>query len=172
MITLKFTYLKQPPRKYTFQMPKVKEWVEKRCVGKVLNLFAGKTLLEVNEVRVDIDRENAIADYYMDAFEFVSTWKGKKFDTVILDPPYRIRKSMEKYHGCVVSSYQKIRRNLVKILTRNATVISLGYNSSSIGLGFEKKEICLVHHGGAHNDTIILLEKRVGSIEDYFDKFK
>ena len=41
-----FTYLSQPPRKYTFEQPQLKEWTEKWCQGKVLNLFAGKTKLD------------------------------------------------------------------------------------------------------------------------------
>jgi len=40
-----FTYLSQPPKRYTFQQPKLKEWTEKWCKGKVLNLFAGIKML-------------------------------------------------------------------------------------------------------------------------------
>jgi len=51
-----FTYLLQPPKRYTFEQPKLKQWVEKWCVGKVLNLFAGKVKLNVDEYRVDLDK--------------------------------------------------------------------------------------------------------------------
>jgi hypothetical protein len=62
-----------------------------------LNLFAGKTRLDVDEIRVDLSDEFG-PDYNMDAFEFVLMAKenGWKYDTIILDPPYSLRKSMEK----------------------------------------------------------------------------
>lgn len=59
---MEFTYLVQPPKRYTFEQPKLKEWVEQNCSGKVLNLFAGIVKLNVNEVRVDIDK-NVPAEY-------------------------------------------------------------------------------------------------------------
>lgn len=163
---MKFTYLKQPPKRYTFEQPKLKRWIEKRCKGRVLNLFAGKVKLEVNEVRVDIN-EDMPADYHMDAYEFVKTYKGEKFDTVILDPPYSLRKSMEKYHGKVFGKFQKLKKILPRIMNDKCIVISLGYSSSSMSKGFIKKEICLVCHGGAHHDTVILVEEKLGNIENY-----
>ena len=54
---MNFTYLYQPSRKWTFEQPKLKSWVELWCKGSVLNLFAGKTKLDVKEFRVDISNE-------------------------------------------------------------------------------------------------------------------
>ena len=55
------SYLVQPPKKWTFEQPKLKEWVKSWCcvqdMGDVLNLFAGKTKLDLDEVRVDISEE-------------------------------------------------------------------------------------------------------------------
>ena len=42
---MKFTYMKTPLRKYTFENRRIREWVEQHAEGKVLNLFAGKTML-------------------------------------------------------------------------------------------------------------------------------
>ena len=36
---IKFTYLTQPPKRYTFEQPKLKAWTESMCKGEVLNLF-------------------------------------------------------------------------------------------------------------------------------------
>lgn len=49
------------------------------------------------------------------------------------------------------------------ILTKNATVISCGWNSAGMGIGrgFEIVEILLVCHGAAHNDTIVVVERRI-----------
>ncbi len=156
-----FTYMKQPPKRYTFQQPKLKRWVELWCEGRVLNLFAGEVELNANETRVDID-EDMNADYYMDAYEFINKWDGDPFKTVVLDPPYNVRKSREKYDGDWIGSYTKIKNELNNILKTNNIAISLGY--STVGMsdkrGYDKKAICLVCHGGDHNDTIGLVEKK------------
>lgn len=85
-IEVKFCYVKCPLHRYTFRIKPIKDFVEKESSGLVLNLFAGYTKLKLNEIRNDLDVE-ALADYHLDAVEFVNSWKGKKFDTVILDPP-------------------------------------------------------------------------------------
>lgn len=156
-----FTYLNQPPKKYTFEMPQLKIWTEKWCKGKVLNLFAGMIKLNVNETRIDIDK-NAIADYYIDASDYIINCK-EKYDTIILDPPYNLRKAREKYQGRYIGSFTKIKNEIPKILNHNAYVISFGYDSTGMSWnkGFEKIAICLVCHNGDHNDTICLVEEYI-----------
>lgn len=156
------TYLLQPPKRFTFEQPKLKKYVEENCKGKVLNLFAGKTLLNVDEFRVD-SNEEMIADWYGDALDFLET-TDKKFDTAVLDPPYSLRKSYEKYSGHYIgSNWTRIRRALSKVLNNNAVVISFGYNSQGMSktLGFKKIAICLVCHNGDHNDTIVTVEEKI-----------
>ncbi len=158
MEKINFTYLLQPPKRYTFEQPKLKQWVEKWCKGKVLNLFAGKVRLNCDEYRVDINKE-MIADYYGDAYEFVKKTK-MKFDTIILDPPYNLRKAREKYQGKYIGSFTKIKNELNKILNPKGIIISLGYSSTGMAKirGFRKIAICLICHNGDHNDTIGLVE--------------
>jgi len=161
---INFTYLSQPPRRYTFEAPKVKLWTEQWCKGKVLNLFAGKTVLNVDEVRVDIDK-NVIAHHCMDAYEFVvkCIGDGIKFDTIILDPPWNYRKAREKYEGRWIGKLTKVKNLLSQILNENSKVISWGY--SSVGMsksrGFKKVAICLVCNNGDHNDSIGLVEEKI-----------
>jgi len=156
---IEFTYLSQPPKKWTFEQPKLKLWIEKWSKGKVLNLFAGKTKLNLDEYRIDLSDEFE-PDYLGDAFEFVKTTK-MKFDTIILDPPYNLRKSREKYNGVYIGSLTKIKNELPRILNKNGLIISLGYSSTGMSKsrGFEKIAICLICHNGDHNDTICLVEK-------------
>ena len=158
---MKFTYLKQPPKRYTFEQPKLKEWIESIVRGKVLNLFAGKTELNCNEVRNDLDK-TMLADYNLDAYEFIKKWKGEKFDTIILDPPYSLRKGMRKYNGKYMSSFKRIKDIVPLILKDNGLVITFGYHSVSMGKsrGFKQKEICLISHAGAHHDTIVIVEQK------------
>ena len=79
-----FDYIKCPLHRYTFQVRNIREWTENNCEGRTLNLFAGRTKLNIDEVRNDLDPE-ALADYRMDAVEFLRTWQGEKFDTVLED---------------------------------------------------------------------------------------
>lgn len=161
---MNFTYLIQPPRRYTFEAPKVKKWTEAWCKGKVLNLFAGKTLLNVPEIRIDIDPLMP-AYYHMDAYTYVeqSIEMKLKFDTIILDPPWNYRKAREKYEGRWIGKLTKAKNLLPQILNPNGRVISWGY--SSVGMakcrGFEKIAICLVCNNGDHNDSIGLVEKKL-----------
>ena len=162
---MKVEYMLQPPKKWTFEQPKLKKWVESFCQGKVLNLFAGKTKLDVDEYRVDISNE-FYPDAVSDAFNFVN-WKCKstllKFNTIILDPPYNIRKAREKYNGMWIGKFTKIKNILPDILYDNGIVITLGYKSTSMGKkrGFEKIAIALICHSGDHNDTICLIERKI-----------
>jgi hypothetical protein len=157
---MKMEYLLQPPKRYTFEQPKLKEWVEKYCNGKVLNLFAGRVELNVDEYRVDLDTTMP-ADYYGDAFEFVNT-TDMKFDTIVFDPPYSLRKAREKYEGRYIGKDTKIKDILHKVLIPNGRVISLGYSSTGMSKkrGFNKIALCVVCHNGNHDDTIGVVEDK------------
>ena len=147
-------------RRYTFQSPKIKKWVEENSKGKCLNLFAGLTKLNLNEIRNDIDKE-MIADFHKDAVEFVKEWKGDKFDTIILDPPYAYRKSMEMYKGNYVSKFRLLADEIPKVLKKNGKVIIFGYHSTFLGKrrGFKLSNLCVFAHGGAQHCTIGIIEE-------------
>ncbi len=164
--------MKTPLRKYTFENRRIREWVERHVEGVTLNLFAGKTLLNCREVRNDL-REEMPADYHMDALDFVKHWQGEPFGTVILDPPYAYRKSMEMYEGAVSSPFNQIKNVLPNILTLEGIVITFGYHSNVMGekRGFEQDHILLMSHGGAIHDTIAVIERKTKDrIDDYFDR--
>jgi hypothetical protein len=159
-----FEYLNQPPKRYTFEMPKLRVWLESQCKGKVLNLFAGTTKLAVDEIRNDID-QNVPADYHMDSYEFVlmAIKNGWKFDTIVLDPPYNMRKSREKYEGRWIGSFTKIKNLIPQLCADNAIVITFGYDTTGMSKsrGFEKIGICLICHNGDHHDTLCVVERKV-----------
>lgn len=161
---MKFTYLKQPLNKYTFNSPKILQWVNSNCVELTLNLFAGRTKLSIKEIRVDMSNEFN-PDYVMDAYDFVlKAGKEKmKFNTIVLDPPYAYRKAIELYNGNYSSKFKLINDIIPNILNKNGNVISFGYHSVNLGKkrGFETTEICLINHGGAQHDTIAIIEERI-----------
>lgn len=161
-----FTHMRTPLNRYTFKNKRLKKWVEDRCRHRVLNLFAGKTVLDVNELRVDSNID-MLAHHYMDALEFCRGYRPSdpdwRFGTVVLDPPYAYRKSMEMYEGHVASPFKQLKDALLPIISDNARVITLGYHSVSMGRGrgFEVSEILLMSHGGAIHDTIATVEDRI-----------
>jgi hypothetical protein len=153
--------MKTPLYRYTFKNKKIRKWVENNSEGSVLNLFAGKYRLAINEVRNDV-RVDMPADYHMDALEFVKRWGGEKFNTVVLDPPYAYRKSMELYQGAVSSPFNQIKNELDRILLPQAIVITFGYHSNVMGKnrGYKQEHILLMSHGGAIHDTIAVIERK------------
>jgi hypothetical protein len=161
-MTIEMTYLMQPAKRYTFEQPQLKKYVEQHCYGKVLNLFAGRVKLDVDEYRVDTDKDGAVADYYGDACEFLMS-SNQKFDTVILDPPYNLRKSREKYAGRYIGGLTEIKNFLELVVTSHATIISLGYDTvgMSKSRGYEKIGVCVVCHSGDHNDTLVVVERKI-----------
>lgn len=145
-------------KRYTFQSPKIKKWVEENSNGKCLNLFAGKTKLNLDEIRNDIDNE-MLAENHLDALEFVKKCKIK-FDTIILDPPYAYRKAMEMYKGNYTSKFKLIADKIPRLLKKNGKVISFGYHTTFMGKkrGFELEKLCVFAHGGAQHATIGIIE--------------
>jgi hypothetical protein len=154
-----------PIHHYTFQSIKIKAWVEKYCEGYTLNLFAGKTILDVpgKELRIDLDPD-CVVHKCMDAFDFVKHCGYiNKFGTILLDPPYSERKSIEYYNGKKVSRFTKILDLLSTLLKDNGIVITFGYQSVIMGKkrGFKVERVCLFSHGGAIHDTIATIERKI-----------
>ena len=161
---MKFVYMKTPLHKYTFRSKKIRKWVELHLDGYVLNLFCGPTELTYNAmVTNDLDKE-VKADHHMDALKFCEWWnsdfKKSKFNTVLLDPPYSYRKSMEMYKGNITSPFNALKNEVAKILPIGGRVLTFGYHSNVMGAsrGFEQQEILLMSHGGAIHDTIATIE--------------
>ena len=156
-----FDYIKCPLNKYTFKIKPIREWVESQCSGKVLNLFAGPTRLDVDEIRNDMN-EKMDADFHMDALEFVENWEDR-FETIILDPPYSYRKSMEMYKGFKASPFRKLKDALPDIIIPGGKIITFGYHSNVMGegRGFNISRIALFSHGGAIHDTIASVETKI-----------
>lgn len=148
-------------RRYTFQSPRVKIWVEKNSTGRVLNLFAGITTLNLDETRNDVDSATG-ARYNKDAVDFVTEWRGDTFDTIILDPPYSYRKAMEMYNGHYSSRFKRLADVIPPILADGGRVISFGYHSTFMSKirGFKLTKLCIFAHGGAQHCTIAIVEER------------
>ncbi len=130
-------YLNDNCYKWTFEAKKVRKIVEYKAKGRVLNLFAGKTRLNINEVRVDIS-EKFEPNYNIPAGDYLQFAKetGLKFDTIIYDPPWNERKSKEYYKGSKgrkIGKFTRLKDDIVSILKGNGITISLGYEITNFG---------------------------------------
>lgn len=110
-------------------------------------------------------------DYHMDATDFLSMLDDDMADMVLWDPPFSPRQVAECYKqlGQTVnmettqaSYWSKQKKQIGRIVKYNGIVITCGWNSGGIGkkYGFEIEEILLVPHGGWHNDTIVVVERK------------
>jgi hypothetical protein len=159
---INFEYIKCPLHRYTFEIKPMRDFVERHSHGKVLNLFAGKTFLALDEIRNDLD-PLANADYHEDALDFTQGWVGEKFNTIILDPPYSYRKSMEMYGGRKMSRFNALKNELPRILEDRGRVITFGYQTNVMGAnrGFRLDTVGVFSHGGAIHDTLAAVEIKI-----------
>lgn len=159
----------QMPNSNTFSIKPIKELIHKYANGKIIDPFANNN--KIATITNDLDTQYD-TDYHMDATDFLKMFDDKSVDTVLYDPPYSPRQVSECYRklGMTVnkettqSSYwRKHREQIVRIVRPGGIVISCGWNSTGIGkkCGFEKIEILLVAHGSQHNDTIVVVEKKI-----------
>lgn len=169
------------PNPETFKVLPIFDFVLKYVTASEVSVDPFARDFPMADYRNDLNR-NTAAEYHMDAEEFLKMLanKGVKADLVIFDPPYSPRQISECYKECGreigvegtqnAALYSRVRKAIVPILTNNAIVLSFGWNSSGMGkkLGFEQIEILLCCHGGAHNDTICVAERRLPTTKELF----
>lgn len=121
------------------------------------------------------------AEYHLDALEFLEMLKdtGVIADLVIFDPPYSPRQLSECYseigraalmEDTQSKSWSDWKNAISEITPVGGVVLSFGWNTVGMGRkhSFEILEIMLVCHGGVHNDTICMAERKVSSQPDFF----
>jgi len=162
------------PNSWTFQITPIGELVEREINnsdGLWIDPFAGKSELAdvTNDFNPKLDTDYTLkADAFLERFD-----DGEVDGGVIFDPPYSPRQIKEMYENVgqdvamddVQSTfYSRKRDEIQRVCAKGATVCYFGWDSVGIGKtrGFEKREILIVCHGGAHNDTICTVEDYVG----------
>ena len=157
------------PNSNTFEIKSIKELIDKYTYGLIIDPFANKNKLA--NITNDLD-EQYDTDYHMDALDFLKKFDDNSVDCVLYDPPYSVRQVSEVYRKLghsvnmettQASYWSKQKKEIGRIVNRGGIVISCGWNSGGIGkkYGFEILEILLVPHGGAHNDTIVTVERKI-----------
>jgi hypothetical protein len=157
------------PNCNTFEIPPIREMVGRYLAQSKCSVdpFArnNRWATWTNDLNPDTK-----AEYHMDAEAFLIMLKdrGVVADMVLFDPPYSLRQVKEVYdaggHRMTGHelNYGRIRAAVRPILADSAIVLSFGWNSHGMGgaCGFEMTELLIVCHGGAHNDTICVAERR------------
>jgi len=170
-----FTRTWAMPNADTFSVKPIGNFVQKYLHGVSVDPFARNSGLATwtNDLN-----PQTCAQYHMDAVEFLEKLvsEGIRVDVVLFDPPYSPRQISEcftaagKKAGMVdtqnAALYAKCRTAIRKICKRGSLVLSFGWNSCGMGPGWEIEEIMLVAHGGAHNDTICVAERRLSNYEE------
>lgn len=158
------------PNKNTFSIKPIAELIKQYHIeGLSIDPFANTA--RIAQITNDLDPQYD-TDYHLDAEDFLKTFDDNSVDMVLYDPPYSSRQISESYKklGYSVnmettqSSYwRKQKEQISRIVKPNGIVISCGWNSGGIGkkYGFEILHIRLVAHGGAHNDTIVVVDRKI-----------
>lgn len=165
------------PNPHTFQIKPINDLVEKYkrlCIAAnpiavIIDPFANNS--KIANVTNDLNPEYN-TDTCMDALDFLKTFEDGSVDMVLYDPPYSPRQVSEWYKSFAMtvnrettqdSYWSKQKAEIQRITRTNGVVISCGWNSGGIGrkYGFEIEEILLVPHGGNHNDTIVVVDRKV-----------
>lgn len=122
----------------------------------------------------DLD-PNTTAQYHLDAEQFLLDLATRNItcDLGIFDPPYSPRQISECYRsiGLSVGSketqnarlYRRVRDALDRLIIPGGCVLSFGWSSNGMGVkrGYILESVLLVAHGGAHNDTICIVERKL-----------
>lgn len=154
------------PSSATFSIPPISElldrWLKNREV--IVDPFAGDSLR--GTVRNDLRNG-------MEATSFLDLLVDVEADAVLFDPPYSPRQISESYKAVGLDVgmqetqngrlYRNVKDRLDRLLCPGGIAICCGWNSAGFGKerGYEFREILLVAHGGAHNDTIVTVEEKI-----------
>ena len=152
------------PNHKTFEIKPIKDllnrFVKNRSVW--IDPFANNS--SIAKITNDINPK-CKTKYHLDAYEFSKTIKGM-FEGVLFDPPYSVHQTNQMYEGYGLRKQASIIMDeIAKKIKKGGYAISFGWNSNGFGKkrGFMIIEILLVAHGGSHNDTIIIVEKKVST---------
>lgn len=158
------------PSRHTFTIKPIKELLEKYVGdGKGwIDPFSGYN--SPAEIKNDLN-PNIPVCFHLEATDFIAQVKSP-VNGILFDPPYSPRQIKEVYNliglhnsfeNTMATFWSKVKDCACKIIEPNGLVISCGWNSQGFGKnrGFEIIEILLVPHGGAHNDTIVTVERKL-----------
>ncbi len=166
------------PNSETFQISPIEDflWRYLKEGMEIVDPFARNNTFATRTNDINPDTK---AQCHMDALDYLKMLVESelKADIVLFDPPYSLRQVKEMYNSMGVEKLsmtetQRVGRwteekNQIDILLKpGGYVLSFGWHSNGMGKkrGYEIKEILLVAHGSAHNDTICIAEQNIPNL--------
>lgn len=159
------------PNAQTFAIPAIADFLARHQApfGLTADPFARDS--RIADLRNDLN-PNTQAENHLDAVAFlISLADRQDIGRVFFDPPYSPRQIAECYKEAGLTAtmkdtqnarfYSECRKAILRFLPVGGIVLSFGWNSVGMGREFERLETLLVCHGGAHNDTICVADRRV-----------
>lgn len=157
------------PSAHTFTIKPIASLIKRYHVGDWIDPFAGE-----NSPAKYTNDHNPVkpTTHHMEALDFVKLFDGYQLDGAFFDPPYSYRQVSEHYKligkkatqlDTSTQFYNRVLNPLADIIKVGGYCISFGWNSNGMGKnrGYEMVEVLLVAHGGHHNDTICVVEKKL-----------
>ncbi len=154
-------------------------------IGDMVRKYATESKVSVDPFARDVKvatytndlNPNTSAEHHMDGDEFLEWLAAQNIeaDLVIIDPPYSPRQVKECYDSighkmqqgdALLGAVRKRRKQAIqKLQPVGGLTITCGWNSVGMGktLGYEIVEILLCCHGSDHNDTIVVVERKVAA---------
>jgi hypothetical protein len=172
-MTVQFTRCFAMPNAATFSVKPIGEFVKRYLVVAKVSVDPFARNRDWATYTNDINPSTS-AQSHQDAEAFLDDLAAKKVnaDLVLFDPPYSPRQVMEHYQaaGLRVTQedtqsgrlFKRVRNAIDRIVAPGGAVLSFGWQSSGMGVnrGYELIETMLVAHGGGHNDTICIAERK------------
>jgi hypothetical protein len=167
------------PDHETFSIPAIGKFVQRYLALSKTSVDPFARNKRLATYTNDLD-PNTKAHSHMDAEAFCRQL-GERVDLVLFDPPYSPRQIAECYRniGMEVGMketqsallYKRVRDAFDPLVLPGGVVLSFGWNTVGMGIkrGYEIEEILMVCHGGAHNDTICMAERKQPSLMDALD---
>jgi hypothetical protein len=168
------------PNGETFSVPPIGEFVRRYLVDGAVSVDPFARNRDWCTYTNDLDPLTS-AQSHMDAEEFCLALgeRGVVADVAIFDPPYSPRQIADCYRrvGLAVGQqetqsgllYRRVRDALDRLVPIGGIVLSFGWQSTGMGRGrgYTPLEYLLVAHGGAHNDTICVAERKIASVDTH-----
>jgi hypothetical protein len=172
-MTIQFSRCFAMPNAATFSVKPIGEFVKRYLAQAKVSVDPFARNRDWATHTNDIDPATS-AQSHQDAEAFLADLAAKNInaDLVLFDPPYSPRQVAEHYRaaGLTVTQedtqsgrlFRRVRNAIDKIVSPGGVVLSFGWQSVGMGVGrgYELTETMLVAHGGGHNDTICIAERK------------
>lgn len=158
------------PNHLTFKIKPIDDFIRDHLIdeGVILDPFANRPS-DYGAITNDLNPDTDV-DHHMNALDFLKCYPDQSVNAILFDPPYSLRQLKECYDSIGESLTQResqrffsdLRDQIARVIAKDGIVISFGWSSVGIGKsrGFEKESLLIVCHGGHHNDTICLVERK------------